>query len=99
MIDIDRVAEAICGTTSAGKLFPWSQSTEAEREPWRRMARAALGVLDMTEESAVRLDLQNPDRSIVLTDPADIRSARKGYVGDAEVVDVSRWVTGWEASR
>ncbi|MFV8173762.1 hypothetical protein [Mycolicibacterium peregrinum] len=38
----ERVAEAICSTTSAGKLFPWSESTEHEREPWRRMADAAI---------------------------------------------------------
>lgn len=42
MTDIDRIAEAICSTTSAGKLFPWSESTEPEREPWRRMADAAI---------------------------------------------------------
>ncbi len=38
----ERVAKAICGTTSAGKLFPWSESTEHQREPWRRMADAAI---------------------------------------------------------
>lgn len=38
----ERVAEAICSTTSAGKLFPWSESNESAREPWRRMADAAI---------------------------------------------------------
>lgn len=38
----ERIAIAIRGTTSAGKLFPWSESTEHEREPWRRMADAAI---------------------------------------------------------
>ncbi|OBK04677.1 hypothetical protein A5746_10290 [Mycolicibacterium conceptionense] len=41
-MSVDKVAEAICGTTSAGKLFPWRESSESIREPWRRMAEAAI---------------------------------------------------------
>lgn len=51
--------------------------------------------LGLTQETAVRLDLHNPERSIVLTEECDIRSARKGYTA-GDVVDVSRWVTGWQ---
>jgi hypothetical protein len=51
MADVDKVAEAICGTTSAGKLFPWPTLTESEREAWRRMAVAAIDALRLTEET------------------------------------------------
>jgi hypothetical protein len=51
MADVDKVAEAICGATSAGQLFPWPTLTESEREAWRRMAVAAIDVLRVTEET------------------------------------------------
>ncbi|OCB09259.1 hypothetical protein A5717_26145 [Mycolicibacterium porcinum] len=56
MTDIDRVAEAICGETSAGKLFPWAESSEENREPWRRMARAAIAALHPVIETVEQLD-------------------------------------------
>jgi hypothetical protein len=59
------------------------------------LAELLVETLGLTEETAVRVDYRNPDRSIVLTDQGDIRAARK-YVVGAEVVDVSRAVTRWE---
>lgn len=53
---------------------------------------AALGGL--TPTAGVRIRWADPDRSVVLTDATDIRTARKGHIGDA-VVDVSGWVSGW----
>lgn len=41
----DAMAEAICGATSAGKLFPWSTLDEKDRDMWRRMADAALSAV------------------------------------------------------
>jgi hypothetical protein len=38
----EKVAEVICGATSAGKLFPWAELTERERDAWRKMADAAI---------------------------------------------------------
>ncbi len=40
----DSVAQAICESTSAGRLFPWATLSERERDAWRRMADAALAV-------------------------------------------------------
>ncbi|KIU17895.1 hypothetical protein [Mycolicibacterium llatzerense] len=40
----DAFAQAICESTSAGKLFPWATLTERERDAWRRMAEAAMSV-------------------------------------------------------
>lgn len=54
--NVDRIAEAICGTTSAGKLFPWAESTEKDREPWRRMARAAVEAMHPVVETVEQLD-------------------------------------------
>jgi hypothetical protein len=42
---LDRVAEAICATTSAGQLFPWAELSEHNRRPWRAMAQAAIDVM------------------------------------------------------
>lgn len=47
---LDKVAEAICGASHAGKLFPWSGLSEVERDAWRAMAAAAVDALGLTEE-------------------------------------------------
>jgi len=47
---LDKVAEAICGASHAGKLFPWSGLSEVERDAWRAMAAAAVDALQLTEE-------------------------------------------------
>lgn len=59
----DKVAAAICGTTSAGKLFPWAESRESEREPWRRMADAAIAahLADLGQGGYVVVVLPDPD--------------------------------------
>ena len=54
----------------------------------------ALGGL--TRQPAVTLKLADPDRSIVLDDPTDIRSARRHGVG--EVLEGGIWVSGWTAA-
>ncbi|UVK63066.1 hypothetical protein SEA_BEAKIN_80 [Mycobacterium phage Beakin] len=42
---IEKVAEAIRGETSGGRIFPWNTLTETEKDAWRRMANAAFDVL------------------------------------------------------
>lgn len=60
-----------------------------------QLAAVLVETLGLTPETAVRIEWRNPDRSIVVTDPGDIRSARKYALG-AEVIDVERHVTRWE---
>ncbi|ASZ74459.1 hypothetical protein I5H97_gp085 [Mycobacterium phage Wachhund] len=42
---VERAAQAICETTSSGRMFPWNTLTEQEKDAWRRMADAAFDVL------------------------------------------------------
>ncbi|WP_169619254.1 hypothetical protein [Mycolicibacterium peregrinum] len=59
----DKVAEAICGTTSAGRLFPWAAQRESEREQWRRMADAAVAahLVELGQGGYVVVALPEPD--------------------------------------
>ena len=41
----DRIAEAACGATSAGKLFPWETLSTANRQPWYLVADAVIEAL------------------------------------------------------
>lgn len=90
MPEIDRVAEAICGSTSAGKLFPWAELSERERDAWRRMARAAIGALGLTEERRV------------VTPQGTSRAVRPDEVVLGERLRAMGWwiearlLTGWE---
>ena len=59
--------------------LPWPKLADAQKLPW--LLKAVFETLGLTEETAVRLDLHNPDRSIVLTNPTDIRSAIRGHAG------------------
>ena len=47
---LDKVAEAICGASTAGRMFPWDTLAEGERDAWRVMAAAAVDALGLTEE-------------------------------------------------
>lgn len=46
---IEAAAEAICGATGSGRMFPWDTLNETERDAWREMARAAIQALGLTE--------------------------------------------------
>lgn len=37
----DKIAEAICGSTGAGRMFPWHTLNEFDRDAWRAMVDAA----------------------------------------------------------
>lgn len=62
----DQMARAICESTSAGRLFPWATLSDNERNPWRRMADAALAAQRQacTIETAEQLD-QLPEQAVV----------------------------------
>ncbi|AEK06795.1 hypothetical protein ROCKYHORROR_92 [Mycobacterium phage RockyHorror] len=65
---IEKVAEAIRGETSGGRIFPWNTLTETEKDPWRRMANAAFDVLIERLGSSVLaacLSLLKPPPSIL----------------------------------
>jgi len=92
---LDKVAEAICGATSSGQLFPWSEATEQEREAWRRMAQAAMDALQLTEETAFQHHFPN-GRSVLLTDLTDIKTARKvAAQAGMELTEVFRLASPW----
>lgn len=82
----EKVAEAIWGTTSAGKLFPWSESNESAREPWRRMADAAIAahLVELGQGGCVMVKLTEPE---VWDGPGRERYWR---IGDT-TVSVDRW--------
>ena len=50
----EKVAEAICGVTGAGQMFPWQTLSEREKDAWRARADAAIQALGLTEEWGVR---------------------------------------------
>lgn len=49
----DRIAEAACGATSAGKLFPWDTLSAAHRESWYSVADAVIEALGLLEVGGV----------------------------------------------
>jgi len=46
-----RIAKAICGSTSAGRTFPWATLNERERDAWGSMADAVIRELGLYRES------------------------------------------------
>jgi hypothetical protein len=91
---LDKVAEAICGASHAGKLFPWSGLSEVERDAWRAMAAAAVDALGLTEEVGFRHRFPN-GRSVLLED-ADVKVARVlAATTGSEITEVSRLVSPW----
>lgn len=49
-VSVDKVAQAICEVTTAGKLFPWDELSEAARDSWRVMAVAAITAMSDTDK-------------------------------------------------
>lgn len=51
----DRIGRAICGATSAGKLFPWDTLNEREHKTWLGYADAVIA------ELGLRVQVAGPD--------------------------------------
>lgn len=63
----DKIAEAICESTTSGRMFPWHSLSESDRDAWRRMADAAGGAWReaCTVTTVEQLDAL-PDRAVIL---------------------------------
>lgn len=107
----EKVAEAICGVTGSGQMFPWHTLNEREKDAWRAMADAALGALNLTEEWGATCDRWKGGRKVRKTRQGaedDIVIATAPSVGPWSALEPppptveemrieSRLVTPWEA--
>ncbi len=103
---LDRVAEAICASTAAGRMFPWSTLNERERDAWRAMATAAVEALQSQIKTVEELAAL-PAGSVVRysdgsTDQRDVEGEWSWSWGAMEALLVDGparviWHPDWEA--
>lgn len=63
----DKIAEALCESTTSGRMFPWHSLSESDRDAWRRMVDTA-GVAwreACTVTTVADLDAL-PDRTVII---------------------------------